>query len=281
MLRGDLHHHINADLRDGGFVQHSAGELIDRAAAIGLNVLAITCHESVPYDHDTARYAKERGILLLRGMEAAVNGQHVLLLNFRECPPGVCTVADIAACKTPEAMVVAPHPFYPVRIAGGGLLSTHRELFDAIEFSGLYTALTRRFNGLALEHARGAGLPVVGNSDTHFLWQMGRTYTLIDAAPEPAAVLEAIRGGRVQLVTRPLSWVQLVRFIVGSHSTVYTLRGSLCYMLQVLRRTRPQGQTAAYPAMAVRAPAAYRDPRRQPRGGAGNRPNRDCEEAGN
>jgi predicted metal-dependent phosphoesterase TrpH len=263
MLRADLHHHISADPTDGRFVRHSAGELIDRAATIGLHVLAITCHESVPYDQDTVRYATERGVLLLRGMEATVNGQHVLLLNFRQFPPGVCSVTDIAACKTPEAMVVAPHPFYPVGIGGENLLSTHEGLFDAIEFSGLYSALTRQFNGRALEHARSAGLPVVGNSDTHFLWQMGHTYTFIDAAPEPMAVLEAIRGGRVRLVTRPLSWVQLVRFIAESRSTVQTLRESFFYMLQVLRRARPQGHAAAYPVTAVPARAArYRAPGR-------------------
>jgi predicted metal-dependent phosphoesterase TrpH len=268
MLWGDLHHHINTDPVDGKFVRHSAGELIDRAAAIGLNVLAITCHKSVPFDQDAVRYAKERGILLLRGMEASVDGQHVLLLNFREFPPGVCTMAEIAARKTPEAMVIAPHPFYPVGIAGGDLLSSHPELFDAIEFSGLYTPLTQRFNRRALEHARVAGLPVVGNSDTHFLWQMGHTYTRINAALEPAAVLDAIRGGRVQLVTRPLSWVQLVRFVAEAQPTVHGLREGLLYMLQVLRRTRSQNQGAAYPAMPIparaRGAAGCRQLRRHP-----------------
>ena len=32
MLRGDFHHHIDADPLDGKFVRHSAGQLIDRAA---------------------------------------------------------------------------------------------------------------------------------------------------------------------------------------------------------------------------------------------------------
>jgi len=283
MLRGDFHHHINTDPSDGSFVRYSAGELIDRAAAIGLNVLAITCHESVPYDEDATRYAAARGILLLRGMEATVDGNHVLLLNFDEFPPGVCAVADVVARKSRDAMVIAPHPFYPVAIAGGELLLTHHEIFDAIEFSGLYTSLTHRFNRRALEHARRASLPVVGNSDTHFMWQLGRTYTLIDAAPEPAAVLEAVRRARVQLATQPLSWVHLVRFVVESHSTVHTLREGLIYMLQVLRRTRLHRQAAAHPAVAVTAPvlraAEYREERRQRRCAGGHDPRRDREEA--
>lgn len=238
MLRGDFHHHIDTDPMDGRFVRHSAGQLIDRAAALGLNVLAITCHESLPYDGDVERYAAERAVLLLRGMEATVEGQHVLLLNFPEFPPGICTMQDVAAYKTPESLVISPHPFYPTGIAGRDALIRHGEVFDAVEFSGLYTALTGRFNRQATEHARRAHLPVVGNTDTHFLWQLGYTCTLIDAAPETAAVVEAIRCGRVQLITRPLSWLQLARFIIEGQATVSTFLDGMRYMLEVLRRTR-------------------------------------------
>jgi predicted metal-dependent phosphoesterase TrpH len=238
MLRGDFHHHIDADPVDGRFIRHSAGALIDHAAGAGLHVLAITCHESIPYDGDATRYAARRGVLLLHGMEATVSGHHVLLLNFREWPAGECSMADIEALKTPEALVIAPHPFYPAGIAGGETLQAHRRVFDAVEFSGLYTPLTQRFNRRAQRYAQTADLPVVGNSDTHFLWQLGYTYTLIDAPPEPQAVIEAIRRGRVHLVTRPLSWLQVARFIVDSHSTRNLLRDGLQYMAKILRRTK-------------------------------------------
>src|SRR5262249_8674329 len=151
-------------------------------------------------------------------------------LNFPEFPPGVCTMEDIAAAKTPDSLVIAPHPFYPAGIAGAEMLETHGAVFDAVEFSGLYTPLTQQFNRRATAHAGRAGLPVIGNSDTHFLWQLGRTLTAIDAPPDTAAVIAAMREGRVQLVTRPLSWVGLTRFIVESRSTVSTLRDGLQYM---------------------------------------------------
>jgi predicted metal-dependent phosphoesterase TrpH len=251
MLRADFHHHLNTDPIDGFFVQHSAGDLIDRAVAVGLNVLAITCHESVPYDGDASRYAAQRGVILLRGMEATVDGQHVLLINFPEFPPGICTIEDIAARKTREALVVAPHPFYPAGIAGGDVLAAHRGVFDAVEFSGLYTALTPQFNKRAIDFAKTAGLPVVGNTDTHFLWQVGHTMTLIDAPLESAGVIDAIRRGRVQLATRPLSWAQLLRFIVQSRSTVSIFRDSLQYMRNVLRRTYSPRTAAASPGPAT------------------------------
>lgn len=242
MVRGDLHHHIDADPVDGDFVPHTGGDLIDHAAAIGLRVLAITCHEAVPYGEDLVRYAAARGVVLLPGMEASVDGHHVLLLNFREWPSGRCTMADVAALKTPGALVIAPHPFYPTGIAGGATLAAHREVFDAVEFSGMYTALTSRFNRRAVAYAASADLPVVGNSDTHFLWQVGRTYTEIDAEPEPAAIVEAIRHGRVRVVTQPLSWVDAVHFMARSRSTRLLMRDGIRYLGRVVRRTRSAAQ---------------------------------------
>src|SRR6185295_17012155 len=157
-LRADFHHHINTDPIDP-FVRHSAGDLIDRAVTLGLNALAITCHESVPYDSDVVDYARERGVFLLRGMEATVNGGHVLLINFPEFPPGVCTVDDIKAAKAPDSLVISPHPFYPTSVAATETLMQHPDVFDAVEFSGLYTKLASRFNRRATAHAARAGLP--------------------------------------------------------------------------------------------------------------------------
>ncbi len=61
---------------------------------------------------------------------------------------------------------------------------------------------------------------MIGNSHTHCLWQVGRTYTLIEAAPEPSAVIDAVRRGRVHLITTPLSWVDMARFVSESRSSV-------------------------------------------------------------
>ncbi len=242
MLRGDFHHHIDADPVDGRFVCYSIGALIDHAATLGLQVLAVTCHESVPYDGAAVRYAADKGILLLRGMEATVARQHVLLLNFRDFPPGICTMDEIAARKDPGALVIAPHPFYPTAVASGELLRAYPSVFDAVEFSGMYTQLTPHFNRQAEAFARSAGLPVVGNTDTHFLWQAGRTFTWIDAPADKDAVLDAIRHGRVQVSSRPLSWHQVVRFIHGAHATTGTVRDGLQYMRKILRRTRAAEQ---------------------------------------
>jgi hypothetical protein len=48
-------------------------------------------------------------------------------------------------------------------------------------------------------------LPLVGTSDCHRLWQLGTTYTIVEApAKTIPAVFAAIRAGRVRVVTGPL-----------------------------------------------------------------------------
>ena len=50
----------------------------------------------------------------------------------------------------------------------------------------------------------------MGNSALHDLRQLGRTYSLVDAAPDAAAICDAIRQGRVTLVTDPVPVFELV-----------------------------------------------------------------------
>ena len=82
-----------------------------------------------------------------------------------------------------------------------------REHFDAVEVNALYTPLLD-FNKAAIRWARAHGKPLVGNSDLHILEQLGRTYTLVDAEPSADAICQAIREGRVEVRTEPISLVR-------------------------------------------------------------------------
>jgi hypothetical protein len=52
---------------------------------------------------------------------------------------------------------------------------------------------------------------MVGNCDVHRLHQLGTTWSLVDADPDPAAICEAIASGRVRVEHRPLGWVTAIR----------------------------------------------------------------------
>jgi hypothetical protein len=85
-------------------------------------------------------------------------------------------------------------------------LDRHQELFDAVEINAMFTA-SLNFNRRAERWAARNGKPLVGNCDVHRLRQLGSTYSLVDAPPDPEAICQAIRDGHVRVECRPLSWI--------------------------------------------------------------------------
>ena len=204
-LKADFHLHTAEDPCD--HVPHTAKDLISKAADEGFEVLAITNHQCLTYNQRLSAYARERGILLIPGMEANVRHRHVLLLN----PPSGKQVPDfssLSALRRPDTLIIAPHPYFPNPRSLNGYLAKNLELFDAIEYCHFYSSRIN-FNRKAVALSRLHGVPLIGNSDTHFLRQLGTTYSLIYAEKDPQAIFEAIRQRRVEIVSRPLSHVEM------------------------------------------------------------------------
>jgi len=209
MLKVELHTHTADDPVDR--IPHTTLQLIDHAASLGYDALAITLHERQLNLDRAAAYAAERGIVLIPGVERTVEGRHVLLLNFATGAEQVCTFRDLARLKARQpGLVVAPHPFFPGNVCLGRELERYAHLFDAVECNAMY-ARGANFNRRAERWARRQGKPLVGNCDVHRLWQLGSTYSLVDAAPDAEAICAAIAAGRVRVESRPLSWMDVAR----------------------------------------------------------------------
>jgi hypothetical protein len=202
LLKADFHVHTREDPHD--FIRYTAVELLQEAARQGFQVMALTCHNKRIHTEDLRRRAADLGILLVPGVEAAIEGKHTLLLDMPYSRLRVRTFAHVRALKRDGGLVIAPHPFFPAPKCLGNKLRENLDLFDAIEFSHFYT---RRldFNRRAVEYARRMDMPLVGTSDCHRLWQLGTTYTLVEVEEKTVpAVFAAIRAGRVRVVTAPL-----------------------------------------------------------------------------
>jgi predicted metal-dependent phosphoesterase TrpH len=96
------------------------------------------------------------------------------------------------------------------------------------------------FNRLALRWAAHHGKPVVAGSDVHRIGQLGPTYTLVDAEPNAASICSAIRAGRVELRTRPMTSAAAAALI-----TSMTLAG-----LRARSGGRRRPTTPPYPELA-------------------------------
>ena len=204
-LKADLHLHTAEDPCDK--VSYTARELISKAADEGFDVLAITNHQRLTFNQRLFSYAQERGILLIPGIEVNVRNRHVLLLN----PPSgkvISEFSSLTGLRRPDTLVIAPHPYFPNPHSLNGCLLKNLELFDALEYCHFYSPRID-FNQRAIALSKSHGLPMVGSSDTHFLPQFGTTYSLIYAEKTPEAIFAAIRQSKIEIVTRPLSPLEM------------------------------------------------------------------------
>jgi predicted metal-dependent phosphoesterase TrpH len=204
-LKADLHLHTAEDPLDR--VRYTAKELISRAADKGFDVISITNHHQMTFNQDLLSYAQKKGILLIPGVEMTIQRRHVLVLN----PPPHKMCSDfysLSKLRRPETLIIAPHPYFPGTYSLNGYLMKHLNLFDALEYCHFYSPLIN-FNQKAVELSRSFGFPLVGNSDAHFLSQLGTTYSLIYAEKNLEAIFAAIRQNKVKVATRPLKHLEM------------------------------------------------------------------------
>jgi len=200
------------------------------ASARGFSCLAITNHDTCTWTEYLRDYARERGICLLPGMEATVEGRHVLLINFDFRQISVSSFRDLYRIKREDSLIIAPHPFYPSPVALRKKFVRHINVFDAAEWSHFFCKRIN-FNLKMEKTARAAGLPVVGTSDAHQRRQFDTTYSMVDAeAREPEAIIQAIRQGRVEVVTRPLPLKRLLEINIR-----------MTFRNQIIKRLRSLG----------------------------------------
>jgi predicted metal-dependent phosphoesterase TrpH len=203
VLKVELHAHTSDDPVDD--IPHSTHQLIDRAAQLGYQAVAITLHDRQLDLRPFTSYATDRGITLIPGIERTIEGRHVLLLNFSSATESVHSFDDLARLKSRErGLVVAPHPFYPIGSALRERMDRYADLIDAVEYNAMFTSLMN-FNTQAMRWARAHGKPMVGNGDVHRLRQLESTYSLVEAEPNPDAICEAIRDCRLDVHAQPLS----------------------------------------------------------------------------
>ncbi len=204
-LKADLHLHTADDPLDR--IRYTSKELISKAADEGFDVISITNHHQMTFNQDLFSYAGERGVLLIPGIEMTIQKRHVLVLN----PPPHKKCSDFSSLsklRRPETLIIAPHPYFPGTYSLNGYLLKHRNLFDALEYCHFYSPMIN-FNQRAVEVSRSFGFPLVGNSDAHFLSQLGTTYSLIDAEKNLESIFAAIRKNKVKVATRPLNHLEM------------------------------------------------------------------------
>ena len=205
MIKVELHAHTSDD--PGDRIPHDTRALMERAAQFGYGALAVTLHNRWFDPAPFVAQAAALGLVMLSGIEKTIDGKHVLLINVPHEASDLQSFDDVRTLKqrVPGALIVAPHPFYPISTALGTRLDELVDVVDALEINAMYTR-ELDYNRRARTWATAHGKPLVGNTDLHRLDQIGTTWSEVDAPADADAICAAIRAGRVQVRTRPLGW---------------------------------------------------------------------------
>jgi len=192
-------------------------KLLERAAAVGLDALAVTDHDTIEASRRAVELAPEYGLLGIPGVEVTTAAGHVLALGVdREIPRGLSFGETLGRIHDAGGIAVVPHPYQELRQGVLGVISEADIVAaDAIE---VYNSrlLTGRANRQARRLAARRGLPITAGSDAHVSEMVGRAITLVDAEELTAdAVLSAIREGRTEIRGRRTPYRVTLRQAAG------------------------------------------------------------------
>ncbi len=221
MLKLDLHIHTRSFVKWEGNI--TPKELIDRASKLNFDVLAITEHatlnryvkgvkffDALKTYRNYKDYAKQKGILLLPGFEAHIEGKEVLFIDCLEDIRKYRTFESLYDLKD-NCFIIAPHPFLFKDSCLKEKLVEHIKLFDAVEHTASYLPWLNS-NIKAEEVARKFDKPFIATSDSHWWFQFGRNYSLVDAEKNKDDLLEAIRKKKIKRVIDPLKFHEALFF---------------------------------------------------------------------
>ena len=204
MLSAELHAHssLSYDGRD------DVDLLLEQAAAIGLDALAITDHDEIDASLDAVEKAGEYGLVGVPGMEISSAAGHVLGLGIHErVPAGLSFGETLDRIREAGGVAVVPHPFQTSR--SGVMANISRSELAEADAIEVYNSrlLTGRGNRKAEQFAARHGLPRTAGSDAHISEMVGQAVTQIDADERSiAGILDAIQTGRTSVEGKRTPW---------------------------------------------------------------------------
>ena len=197
MLRADMHVHTDHS-KDS---RTSPKDVVKRAIELGMDVIAVTDHNTVSGSLESEKYARGR-ILVIPGQEVHCKEGEVIVLNVRKTLPNKMPAKDLMKMARKEGgFVIVPHPFDLLRKGIGNPKESVLRYIDAVEVFNART-IFNRFNNKAMAFAESNDLPKTVGSDSHFPEEMGKTAMLIDSEKTIESVLNAIRLKKTELVVK-------------------------------------------------------------------------------
>lgn len=164
-------------------------EFVRRAAAVGLDRVAITDHGTLRGALEAREYDPER-IIVGEEIHCRERVDLIGLFVTGHIPGGLPARETAERIRAQGGVVYAPHPFaylerprWKADLVLG--LADVAEVFNA-------RAFVPSWNRDADRAARERGLPAAGSSDAHFVWEIGRARTCLPAFADAAGFKAAL-----------------------------------------------------------------------------------------
>jgi glycosyltransferase involved in cell wall biosynthesis/predicted metal-dependent phosphoesterase TrpH len=203
-LFADLHVHSNHS-KD---CTMEVAEVLARARDLGIDVLAITDHNSVDGGLEGRGLAAAYGLRVIVGEEVkTAEGEVIGLFLERAIPAGMSFAATIAAIREQGGVVYVPHPFDRLHtVPSRAVLKANVADLDIVEVFNSRIAFPA-FNEQAERFALRYRIPAAAGSDSHVLPGLGTALTAIDDFSGPSDFVAAFADSRI--VRRPKSLLYL------------------------------------------------------------------------
>ncbi len=169
-------------------------DILKIAKKMGLRGLSITDHNEVKAYEDVKDFARELGLILVRGYEISTSKGHLLAYGIdRKIEKGLSPERTIELIGQEGGICVIPHP---TRLRTGiGVELT--EILNVAAIETINARSHRSANKKARILAEARKIPVIGSSDSHKPSTVGRAWTqLPDDISSEEEVIEAIIKGK-------------------------------------------------------------------------------------
>lgn len=183
-------------------------DILERAREVGLDVVAITDHDSAEGGLEAREVADRYGVRVIVGEEVKTSEGEVIGLFLERTIPGGMTFSEtIAAIREQRGVVYVPHPFDRLHtIPSPAVLRANVDDIDVVEVFNSRLAFPG-FNELAEKFAQRYRLPAAGGSDAHVLQGIGTALCGMDDFTGPDDFVAALAESRI--VRRPRSRIYL------------------------------------------------------------------------
>ena len=195
-------------------------EVLERAAEVGLDVLAVTDHNEIAGALEAQALAERYGVRVIVGEEVKTCEGEVIGLFLKErIAPGMTFAESIAEIKRQGGVVYVPHPFDRLHsVPGSTLLKANLTDIDVIEVFNSRIAYPG-FNEKAVRFSERHRVPAAAGSDAHVLPGLGTALTGMGEFTGPDDFVEALSGSHIIRRPRSLLYLQSLKLLQAPHES--------------------------------------------------------------